>query len=302
MEENKTKKVLLLVAILLLLGFGLIVVGLLVGGKDSVKTFLDEESQTSVINKFMHVSSKGIWIGPDSEKEIDGGEMVLAKAGDVKSISMDFSAGEFLIKESSTDDITLGVEGKLKVKTELKNGMLAIRTKQKKSFFNIGGMGKMTIYLPKQKYEEVKIDLGAGEIQLLTDIEASHLMVSVGAGNMEMMGICSEKITADVGAGNITINQVLAKELKMNVGMGDCKMESADIQKVKLSVGLGEADLCMVCEEENVSYKAECGMGELVVGSHKIEGNGKANEKATKEELCNLELECGMGELHVNFK
>lgn len=312
MEEN-SKKTLILVLILFLIGIGLVFVGVIAGGSDAVKTLVEDEPETG-IGKYIHFSTDGFWIGSKSDKK-DTNEKgqqgknivsgsVIASIKDVDKIKMNLSAGEFAIQEASSDEITVDIEGKMKVKTEVKDGKLTIQTRKKKKigFWNGISAGSMTVYLPKSQYKEIELELGAGEIKLQSGLEAEKMTLHVGAGELEAEDITAGKLDAEIGAGSFHMENVTADEMNMDVGMGECKISQADIKDIKLAVGMGAAEISIPSKEENVSYKAQCGMGELVVGSRKIDGNKNVKEKASQEEKYILDLDCGMGELHVDFE
>lgn len=323
--SNKNKKIWFVIAVIFVVGLGLTIVGVVAGGAGQARQILaEEEKNNEGISKYVHIASDGFSIGKMSaeedaddiswEEENDLNEVVASQnelteitdAGKVSDLVLKLAAGEFIIKESADDKIAINVQGKLKVGTRLTGETLTIQAKPKHKRWLYGGDGDMggrlEIYLPKKQYEGLTIEMGAGELDLASALDVRDMKIEMGAGELDAENVTAESVVAEIGAGSFESNRLKTDTLDVDVAMGSCDVEKAEVKEMSIKVAMGEANIGVAGSEEETSYRIECGMGEVQIGSERFSGMGGEKQQSGKADAkLDIDVECGMGEVHVYF-
>lgn len=144
-----------------------------------------------------------------------------------------------------------------------------LKIRSKKSTWNFWKFGNETsvleIYVPERELlEEVKIDLGTGE-----------LTVQEGF-------IRSEKLEVDCGVGNCSLRMDIRKEMKI-----DC--------------GVGEVDATLLGKSTDFDYNLQCGVGEVMIDGESY-GSIGAETKVSHDASKEIRIDCGVGSVSVEFE
>lgn len=329
--SNKNKKIWLIIAVIFVVGLGLTIVGLLAGGAGQARQILSEEEKNQKgISKYVHMTSDGFLIGKMSEEEKDDDDddvswedekelneietssdelIKIAEAGQVSELVLKLGAGEFVIRESTDDAIAItSTEGeKLKVGTKLTGETLTIQAKPKNKRWSdwseSNGEYRLGIYLPKKQYEGLKIEMGAGELELVSALETGNLNIKIGAGEMDAENITADSVRAEIGAGSLEINRMKADTLYVDVAMGSCEVEKVETRDMDIHVAMGETAIGVIGSEQDTSYRIECQMGDVQIGSKRISGMGSERQQSAGENAkLDIDVECGMGEVDISFE
>lgn len=235
----------------------------------------------------------------------------IGTAADVDALDFSLGAGSFEIRPSLDDGIYMEYTDRLKVTTSVKNGTLSVDAKAKKThhfiFWGISfgqeydKTGSMVIYLPQKEYDRIDLALGAGELEVEDALNAQTLSIDIGAGEMECGILKAQKMEIAVAAGEAHINRIEAGHTDVSVGMGECEIKGAMFDELSVEVGMGQAQIHVDGSEAETAYQAECGMGEITIGS--FSAAGLASEKEKKGDHCSryIQAECGMGEIEITF-
>lgn len=328
--SNKNKKIWLIIAAIFVVGLGLTIVGLLAGGAGQARQIVSEEQKSQKgISKYVHMTSDGFLIGKMSEEEKDDNDdddvswedekelnlietssdelIKISEARKVSEIVLKLGAGEFVIRESADDAIAITEGEKLRVSTKLTGETLTIQAKpQKKRWFDwseSNEAGRLEIYLPKKQYEGLKIEMGAGELEFVSALETGNLNIKIGAGELDAENITADSVRAEIGAGSLEINRMKADTLYVDVAMGACEVEKAEARDMDIHVAMGETAIGVIGSEQDASYRIECEMGEVQIGSKRISGMGSERQQsAGANAKLDIDVECGMGEVDISFK
>lgn len=327
--SNKNKKIWLIIAAIFVVGLGLTIVGLLAGGAGQARQILSEEEKNQKgISKYVHMTSDGFLIGKMSEEEKDDDDddvswedekelnkietspdelIKIAEARKVSELVLKLGAGEFVIRESTDDAIAITEGEKLKVGTKLTGETLTIQAKSQNKRWSdwseSNGAGRLEIYLPKKQYEGLKIEMGAGELEFVSALETGNLNIKIGAGELDAENITADSVRAEIGAGSLEINRMKADTLYVDVAMGACEVEKAEARDMDIHVAMGETAIGVIGSEQDASYRIECEMGEVQIGSKRISGMGSERQQsAGANAKLDIDVECGMGEVDISFK
>lgn len=204
-----------------------------------------------------------------------------------------------IIQESSRDVKLLSVQG-AGIEYGVDDGRLIICSKYGNGWFSQGG--KIVLSVPEDMYwEDVDIEFGAGEL--------------------DMEGICANKIALKVGAGEASVERVEAGEMKISVGAGEVDAEKMKIYgDIAVSVGYGAVDfsgtvdgsLDFSCGMGNIefegkkgiyddyNYDISCAAGNVEIDNFRFSGlafERYIDNHSHKE----INVDCGMGNVSVSF-
>ena len=187
------------------------------------------------------------------EKEVSIIEANLSEK--VANLEIDLGAGSLELKEGEKLKVTTDISG---MTVEEKDGTLRLKEESKWHLFSWQSGRNVTVEVPKgYKFENVKIDAGAGKIAIEQILATNELKMDLGAGEVSIREADAAKIDIDCGVGKVGIGLAeergaYAFELKKGVGTiwldgakvmeDDMKMEWGE-KKVKIDGGVGEIEI-----------------------------------------------------------
>ncbi len=203
------------------------------------------------------------------------------EASAVSDLSCDLRYEELVLKTWNEDKVQVKVTGKdhNRVKINNDNGSLTIASSQKVRNRSI------EIFCPKNlNFQKIKLQMGAGTIQLDGDFKADQMEVNVGAGTIE-------------NSGSLDI-----KEADFTVGVGTADISELQVENLKGSCGMGDMELTLTGKAADYNYELKCGLGNLEVDDSQETSITSGNKRITNEGATkNIKLDCGMGNVQVDF-
>lgn len=128
------------------------------------------------------------------------------------------------------------------------------RNKKKKvKFFNVGIITegpKITVYLPKDKYQALLVDSDTGNVDISEDFTFQSISVTLDTGSIECRASADGDVNLKTDTGHITISGVSASGMRLTSDTG--KMDIADIElsgDMEIRVDTGKVNM------ENVTCK-----------------------------------------------
>ncbi|MCI9613614.1 MAG: DUF4097 domain-containing protein [Dorea sp.] len=202
----------------------------------------------------------------------------------VKEIDMELAAGKVIFVEGSGDSVHVDTDNlskKLGFKCYMDDGELKMTSKKRLHTLN-GIKGTITVTLPKDRmFEEV--------------------WLGIGAGSMEMEAVNATELYVGVGAGEVIISSFQADEAEFDCGAGTIEARGEVKNSADLKCGVGSIVYTAFGEEKEYNYEIECGIGEVICGSHSYSGLGREqsfDNGADKE----ISVEGGIGSVTINFE
>ena len=289
--------------------FGVAGLGLTAGGAAMGATMGDIGVLDNGITQVLHIlDQKDSWDEEDSEEDMDeqDGDFVekaesavnekgvLAEDADASAYTKEYETSavldlfcdlryeELILKTWDQDKIQVKVTGTEHNKVQISNdnGSLKVRSNRKVRKRSV------EISCPESmEFRKIKLQMGAGTVELNGDFRADQMEVNIGAGTLENSGKLNVKdANFTVGVGTVDISELKAEKLNGNCGMGSM-------------------DLTLAGKDTDYNYELKCGLGNLEVddtlGTSITSGNRQiTNEGAAK----NVKLDCGMGEIQVDFE
>ncbi|MEG0963264.1 MAG: DUF4097 family beta strand repeat-containing protein [Lachnospiraceae bacterium] len=226
----------------------------------------------------------------------------------VENFTMDVSYGEVNIEENeNTQGISVEVEyRKANHRSEmiaaLEGNTLKINETENHHDRNKDTL-VITVQIPKDKvFQTIDLKQDAGSIMVDVPLNAKNISLNVSAGECDVYQIltASEKLQANVEAGEIDLNKIKAGTMELKAGIGDITVEEANADQVMIDTGIGSVDTVMEGKETDYSYKIDCGVGDVEVGSNQYSTLG-STKNVRNDGKKKMDISCGVGEVSVDF-
>ncbi len=182
-----------------------------------------------------------------------------------------------IIKTTEKSKVVLVQEENIEHKVEIKDGTLYIEQKDNRKWYehiglNFSSSEKITVYLPNDKYELLKITGDTSDVNLSKDITFNSVNVYVSTGDVECYSSIIENGKFRASTGDITIKNQSLGTLELEVSTGDIDLENLAVGgDVSISVSTGDVEISnLTCK--NLKSKGSTGEIELesVIASEKI--------------------------------
>lgn len=181
---------------------------------------------------------------------------------DFRNLDIEFSAGTLEVVYADVEEVEVQQENVHGFKRYVKEHTLHIEGGTKIGLNNAGGT--IIVRIPKDMtFDEVDLEFGAGEAKL-TGLVADSVDIEVGAGEAKLIGLDVKELNAETGAGELYAE--------------------------------------LVGSETDYNYDAECGIGEIKIGTTSISGLGGSKETRNPGANRFMDLECGVGQIQIEFQ
>ncbi len=322
---KKSTKIILITSACLIFG-GILIAGIsgAVGGAKQFKQLVDKQALNFDLpweDTKLKITTDGLYFTNENQDESESerpfempegmkatDEEISAAVSEkqIQNIEMDLGAGSVEIKKSNDGSFYVDEGENMYFLSDFENGTLKIESKLQSEVqilgFNVGNMepvGEATIYLPDQMYEEVTLNMGAGEFT--GDLpECQKLSIRLGAGECDFDYIKADEVELEVGAGECKISMLEAGELDADIAMGEFFAKALIGSDLDAKVGMGVIEMQIIGEETDFDYDVEVGAGEVRIGSRSYSGVGSGGSQKNDMER-EIDVECGMGEATLSF-
>lgn len=310
-----TKVCLILCGVFLILGIVFCIIGTAAGFQIQQLGQMVREGALSIV--------PGNWDGePDWENsgrdESDWTKNAKAwPADEVKNLDIEFDFGTLIIQPSENDSIEVSAEYRSNWKNhtraiqwKMKDGTLeledALDKKILKLFSYSSEDAALIIRIPEGKiFHQVSMDVGAAEVSLETELAASEIDITLGAGNAvirenKALTLKADYATLEIGAGSMELGGIEVTELETKCGAGDLKLRNVTAQNVDVECGVGQISMEMTGRQEDYNYEVSCGIGQVVVGDASYSGLGQSKQIQNSGNKY-MEIDCGIGKIDISF-
>ncbi len=212
---------------------------------------------------------------------------------EVTKLRLDLGTTRLTIQEGDT----LRVEVRSPyLKVTEKDGTLSIR--EKRPWLNLRGWdSELRIYVPAGTiWDEADIDGGAGTITIDT-LSARRLKLNLGAGKMDVQELnVWTQADIDGGAGQISIEGGTMTNLNLDMGVGSLTIQSRLQGSSSLDLGVGLSQITLLGDKEDYYLKLRKGMGELRLNGEKLEANTVYGAGPNR-----IDVDGGVGSVQLSF-
>lgn len=210
------------------------------------------------------------------------------EVNEIRAIQMELDCAEFVVLESE-DDAQIRIEAEVEEKDiyeeYVDNGVLKVRHKWKKQWFKPGDdKANISLWIPKgRQFEKISLEIGAGDANLSkVELVCDNMKLEVGAGNID---IASVKIT---------------DKLDVEIGAGSVNLRNATVTNVNVESGVGSCYLGLAGSESDYNYDISCGVGKIQINDNYMKQIGGSEKRRNPNAIGNIKLDCGVGRIEVH--
>lgn len=262
-------------------------------------------------------SGDGIYVGSLSERKTEDGVKLWVNgkaitAGEVsyevpvrgvENLNVKLGAGSFEIraKEKGTETIGISFEGTGDFQYSLEEGTLQVGLHEASTQTIFGqNLGECIIEVPQDlSLKNFTVKLGAGEMEI-QGICAQDMMLQVGAGQLELDDIQASSLNMKVGAGQAVCEKVSGENVTMEVAMGECLYSGQISNNLDVDCSTGNVEVTIDGSEKDHNYDLNCSMGSITVGSMELSGLGSERVMDYGAESL-FGIKCGLGNVTIEF-
>ena len=244
------------------------------------------------------------------------GENGTMEKGDIKNLNIDVDYGKLIIKTDNVEEIKIDTKNIVtnRFKWEQSGDTLKIKYGGGFSFFTWKTNSEITITFPKDMTfdkaaikngagetcvnnfiaSDIKVENGAGALNL-TDISAKDkLHLDNGAGAVKMKSINCGKLDLNGGVGEITAEDAVCTELKLDNGIGAFRYEGEINGNADIDNGIGEIRMTVYGKSSEYGFDVDSGIGQV-----RVNGNTPISYTEGKYKF---KIDTGVGEVRIDFK
>lgn len=214
-------------------------------------------------------------------------------SGNITKLEVEINAADFTIKQAET----FSVESNLKhLSVKEDNGVLKIE--ENKRFGITYNDAMLILYIPANTvFEKADITTGAGRLTV-DALSADSLKLELGAGevNIALLNAANDA-DIDGGAGKITISGGSLHNLDLDMGVGQLNLTSAVFGNSDFDLGIGETNITLIGSEGDYKIDAEKGIGNIT-----LDGKSVSNFEGTGNGSNKIEISGGIGAINLEFK
>ena len=231
-----------------------------------------------------------------------------ASRENVENISFEFAVGKISI--TTGQEMCIHVENMFEnaITSEVKDGTWYVKDSLRtKGNAHSEYAPDIHIVLPEGKiFDTIEIELAAGtvEAQLL---RAKEIVLEVEAGTMEVQQLYAiEGLELNNGVGEMKLLSVQVNNVTADNGIGSISIFGEIKGKNHIKCGIGEVDIRLRGREEiDFDYDVNCGIGEVVIGNSNHYGIGKHHKESHHEVTSQIDyfyLDCGIGCIRLDLE
>ncbi|MCM1267056.1 MAG: DUF4097 family beta strand repeat-containing protein [Bacteroidales bacterium] len=261
--------------------------------------------------------------GKDWEKKgylpIEDGGHASFSADSCRELELELGGCSLYLQESEDDQVKIDVEGNaLRFYWLLDGSTLRIRNAGRTKI--AGSADKIYLSLPTDFiFDEADVTIGAGTMRGdalrardldmvvgagtcdVQELAGNEISMEIGAGDVKTAHLDAEELSVDVGAGEADLRGVsVRRELDLNLGAGNAEIEGEITGELSVECGMGNVAMRLAGSEDDHAYDVSCNMGNVRVGSRKIDGLSASQEWNSGQRSV-FEIECNMGNVEISF-
>lgn len=211
----------------------------------------------------------------------------------ITELDISINAADFTIKQADA----FSVESNLKNLTvKEKDGVLIIEENKRFGVTYTGAA--LILYIPADTvFKKADITTGAGRLTV-DSLSADSLKLELGAGEVNIGTLtAAKKADIDGGAGRITISGGTLHNLDLDMGVGQLNLTSAILGNSEFDLGIGESNITLIGSKDDYDIDAEKGIGNITVDGETVSNlNGNGNGEN------DIEINGGIGAINLAFK
>ena len=170
-----------------------------------------------------------------------------------RNITIDTKTADIQILSSEDDFCKVVCFGSEKEKyhVSVENDLLTIGVVYEKKWYDyieiMGKTSKITLYLPKEQYEDLVIRESTGDIAIFDDFSFKNVDISLKTGDISLKNVLAETVELSLSTGDVYMRNVICENFTSQGGTGDLHMKNVLAEEtifIKKSTGDVNFDAC----------------------------------------------------------
>ena len=148
---------------------------------------------------------------------------------------------DFVLSENLNTLIICEEHKNIKHSVNVKENTLLVEVNDNRKWYEHIGIStsKITIYLPKNEYDELITESDTGNIRIKS-INANKLDLSTDTGNLKIVNIKCKNLFSTLDTGNILLENVIAEEkFKIETDTGNVRFKDSDASDIFVKTDTG---------------------------------------------------------------
>ena len=170
--------------------------------------------------------------------------------GDFKSISIDVETTriEFAPADDGRCKIVCFEDEKVRHAVSVQNGTLVIDTVDTREWYEHFSISfdqpKMTVYLPGQAYESLRVKTDTGDIAIPKEFSFDTLKIDGDTSDVDCFASASHGIEIKLTTGDIRLEEIAAEQLRLTTDTGRIQVNTADVgANIRIETDTGKVEL-----------------------------------------------------------
>ncbi len=227
-------------------------------------------------------------------------------AAQIKELRLDIDMAELEIVEGDAPDQILVKLYKCKEKyfTGETDGDALELTYDRKNDTHRNSHEKITVTLPKEMYlEELFVDAGATNTRIRhKTLCCDTVRIDIGAGNVEVDGFTvTGTLDVEAGAGNVEIYGGEYQNIEMDCSLGNFEMEGRVNGNLEADCSMGNMVLVLIGKESDYNYDLSCSLGNMEINGNTYAMIDGSRRETNEGAVGTIRLECDMGNMELEF-
>ena len=185
---------------------------------------------------------------------------------DFDNISIEVETAEVTFVPSGDGKCKVVCEEPQRVKhsVEVKNGTLKIRSVDERKWYDYIGIGfwetSVTVYLPKDSYEQLIIVSATGDIEMPDDFSFEDVNVTASTAEINWEASVEKKLGICTSTGDITLQSVCVnKTIEVATSTGEIKLNDVNCANIDAGSSTGDITLKNVVAKDGICIGTSTG-------------------------------------------
>lgn len=251
-------------------------------------------------------------INGSSESElIPSAVMPIEETQEITSLDLSADAGVFTVVRGESFSLETNLST---ISCEVSDNCLKIENTASASFMNFNNIGaEITVTVPERQFDEVKIELNAGEFYA-DDIITDKLIIEMDAGEAvfnNISAISDSNIT--INAGECTFNNSILNDSEVNMDAGEMIFEECKLTgENDINLDFGEISMMLLGKRSDYELEINNDLGEVnvdgipylgedVVTTAIVKIDEDGNTEYVTETVGTININLDLGECNIDF-
>lgn len=249
--------------------------------------------------------------GSSTAELIPSAVMPIEETQEITSLDLSADVGIFTVVRGESFSLETNLST---ISCEVSDNCLKIENTASASFMNFNTIGaEITVTVPERQFDEVKIELNAGEFYA-NDIITDKLIIEMDAGEAvfnNISAISDSNIT--INAGECTFNNSILNDSKVNMDAGEMIFEECKLTgENDINLDFGEISMNLLGKRSDYELEINNDLGEVnldgipylgkdVVTTAIVKIDEDGNTEYVTETVGTININLDLGECNIDF-